>query len=137
MYCSLAGRILVIGLLPTLVAVGMDSDEREAPAPPGKLVDVGGFRLHISCEGRGSPVIMIYGGGSFSVDWSLVQPQVARFAQACTYDRAGNAWSDSGPTPRTMCQDVYELHKLLQKAQIEQPYVLVGHSLGGLIARLF
>jgi hypothetical protein len=77
-----------------------------APPPPGTLVDIGGYRLHIYCQGTGDPaVVMLAGGGDFSFDWSLVQPGVARFARACAYDRAGLAWSDLGPTPRTMRQD--------------------------------
>jgi pimeloyl-ACP methyl ester carboxylesterase len=106
--------------------------------PPGKLVDIGGYRLHLHCTGKGNPtVVLIAGGGDFSFDWSLVQPNVSRFARVCSYDRAGLAWSDPGPTPRTMRQDAHELHTLLSAAQIQAPYVLVGHSMGGLIARVY
>jgi pimeloyl-ACP methyl ester carboxylesterase len=108
------------------------------PAPPGKLIDVGGHRLHINCTGKGNPtIVMEAGAGDFSFDWSFVQPEVARFARVCTYDRAGYAWSEAGPTPRTMQQIVYELHTGLNNAGIKSPYVLVGHSLGGLIVRVF
>jgi len=108
------------------------------PALPGKLIDVGGHRLHLNCIGKRNPtIIMEAGAGDFSFDWSLVQPKVARLARVCTYDRAGYAWSESGPTPRTMQQIVYELHKGLNNAGIKSPYVLVGHSLGGLIVRVF
>src|SRR5262249_33498570 len=65
--------------------------------------------------------------------WALVQPEVARFARACAYDRAGDAWSDPGPVPRTMRQESYELHTLLARAGMAPPYVLVGHSYGGLL----
>jgi pimeloyl-ACP methyl ester carboxylesterase len=107
-------------------------------APPGKLIDAGGHRLHINCTGKSEPtIVMEAGAGDFSFDWSLVQPKVARFARACTYDRAGYAWSEAGPTPRTMQQIVYELHTGLHNAGIKSPYVLVGHSLGGLIVRVF
>jgi pimeloyl-ACP methyl ester carboxylesterase len=82
-------------------------------------------------------VILIHGAGDFSFDWSLVIPGVARFAHVCAYDQAGQAWSDPGPTPRTLKQEAYELHLLLAKAGLKGPYVLVGHSLGGLIARVF
>lgn len=111
----------------------------QAPlAPPGKLIDLGGYRLHLNCTGNGEPtVVLIPGGGDFSFDWSLVQPQVSRFARVCSYDFAGSAWSDPGPTPRTMRQDAYELHTLLKAARIEGPYVLVGHSLGGLLTRVY
>src|SRR5215468_8681946 len=74
--------------------------------PPGKLIDIGGYRLHLNCTGnKGPTVVLIAGGGDFSFDWSLVQPGIAQFARVCSYDRAGFAWSDPGPTPRTMRQE--------------------------------
>jgi len=107
-------------------------------APPGKLVDIGGYRLHLNCTGKGEPtIVLIPGGGDFSFDWGLVQPEASRFARVCSYDFAGFAWSDPGPIPRTMRQDAYELHTLLKTAGIKSPYVLVGHSLGGLLTRVY
>jgi pimeloyl-ACP methyl ester carboxylesterase len=82
-------------------------------------------------------VILEAGAGDFSVDWSLVQPRVARVARVCSYDRAGSGWSELGPRPRTMNQIVYELHTLLAKAGERPPYVLVGHSFGGVLVRLY
>lgn len=109
-----------------------------APKPAGKLVDIGGYSLHVNATGKGEPtVVLISGSGDFSFDWALVQPEIARFATAVSYDRAGLAWSDLGPIPRTMKQEAFELRLLLQKARIKGPYVLVGHSVGGLIARMF
>ncbi len=106
--------------------------------PPGKLVDVGGYKLHLKVSGDGDPtVVLIAGSGDFSFDWNLVQPTICGFARVCSYDRAGTAWSDLGPTPRTMKQEAYELHLLLKNAGIKPPYVLVGHSLGGLVARVY
>jgi pimeloyl-ACP methyl ester carboxylesterase len=103
--------------------------------PPGRLIDVGGWRLHLDCTGTRnattSTVILEAGVGDFSVEWSLVQPGVARFARVCSYDRAGDGWSDLGPAPRTMHQIVYELHTLLDRAGERPPFVLVGHSFGG------
>ena len=67
-------------------------------APPGRLIDIGGRKLHLYCTGTGSPtVILIAGGGAFSIDWALVQPKVAQNTRVCSYDRSGLAWSDSGP----------------------------------------
>jgi pimeloyl-ACP methyl ester carboxylesterase len=125
-------------LLLSLIAAAQQKDDKRAYPPPGKLVDVGGYRLHLNCIGKSGPtVVLIAGAGDFSFDWGLVQPDVSRFTRACSYDRAGLAWSDSGPTPRTMRQDAYELHTLLKTARIKAPYVLVGHSVGGLIARVY
>ena len=108
---------------------------------PGKLIDVGGWRLHLNCtgdnKGNAPTVVLESGAGGFSFDWSLVQPGVAQFTRVCSYDRAGNAWSDLGPRPRTMKQIAYELHTALMKADIKGPYVLVGQSIGGLLIRTF
>jgi pimeloyl-ACP methyl ester carboxylesterase len=125
-------------LLISVIVAGQQKDRKPAYSLPGKLVDVGGFRLHLNCTGRGGPaVVLIAGGGDFSFDWGLVQPDVSRFTRVCSYDRAGLAWSDPGPTPRTMRQEAYELHTLLKTARVKAPYVLVGHSVGGLIARVY
>jgi pimeloyl-ACP methyl ester carboxylesterase len=133
--CSVG--ILTLLVLPLLITARHSTNEG-APAPPGKLVEIGGRRLHINCEGKGEPtVVMEAGAGDFSFDWGLVQPQVARFARVCSYDRAGYAWSDPGPTPRTMRQIAFELHTGLLKAGIKGPYILVGHSLGGAIVRTY
>ena len=108
------------------------------PKPAGKLVDIGGYRLHISTKGKGSPaVIFIAGSQAFSFDWALVAPAISKVTQTVTYDRPALAWSDPGPMPRSFEQDVYELHVLLEKAGVKPPYILVGHSLGGILARKF
>ena len=109
--------------------------------PPGRLVDIGGWRLHLYCTGEvraGQPTVILEPGvGDFSVEWSLVQPSVAKFARVCSYDRAGDGWSDWGPHPRTFRQIVYELHTLLAKAGVKPPLVLVGQSYGGWLVRLY
>src|SRR5215470_3963528 len=109
--------------------------------PPGKLVDIGGWRLHLNCTGEtrvSQPTVILEAGvGDFSVEWSLVQPEVSKFARVCSYDRAGDGWSDLGPHPRTLRQIVYELHTLLDKAGVKPPLVLVGHSYGGWLVRLY
>jgi len=85
-------------------------------------VDIGGYRLHINCTGTGSPTVILDAGlGGTSLDWSLVQPAVARFTRVCSYDRAGYGWSDTGPGPRTSQQIVQELHLLLVHAQVSGP----------------
>ena len=113
-------------------------DVRAYP-PPGQMVDVGGYRLHINCVGTGSPTVVIEAGqGDWSASWSnAVQPEAARTTRVCTYDRAGYGWSEPGPLPRTAEHIAHELHTLLHTAGIPGPYVLAGHSLGGLPVRVF
>jgi pimeloyl-ACP methyl ester carboxylesterase len=108
------------------------------PAPLGQMVDLGGRRLHLNCTGSGSPAVIVEnGGGSFSIEWALVQPEVARQTRICTYDRAGYAWSDRGPVDDGIEQIVGDLNLLLRTARVDPPYVLVGHSLGCLFARAY
>jgi len=130
--------LTVLLLLLSMIAIGQQNDRKPKYPPPGKLVDIGGYRLHLNCTGKSGPtIVLIAGAGDFSFDWGLVQGDVTRFARVCSYDRAGLAWSDPGPTPRTMRQDAHELQMLLRAARIKAPYVLVGHSIGGLIARVY
>jgi pimeloyl-ACP methyl ester carboxylesterase len=132
--------LAVLILSPSMAAQQMVNRHSDPP-PPGKLVDVGGWRIHLNCTGRSEPdaptAVLEAGALGFSFDWSLVQPGVARFVRVCSYDRAGYAWSDPGPAPRTMRQVAYELHTALVNFNIKPPYVLVGHSLGGLRVRTF
>ncbi len=105
---------------------------------PGKLVDVGGYRLHINCQGQGGPtVVMESGNGNFSLNWGRVPREAAKFTRVCTYDRAGLGWSDRSRRPRTAHNLVEDLHTLLERSGVEPPYVLVGHSLGGMLMRLY
>jgi pimeloyl-ACP methyl ester carboxylesterase len=105
---------------------------------PGQVVDIGTHRLHIRCEGDGTPAVIFDAAlGASSLSWSLVQPAVARVTRACAYDRAGFGWSEAGPLPRTAGRIADELHDLLRRAAVRPPYVLVGHSFGGLVMRLF
>jgi pimeloyl-ACP methyl ester carboxylesterase len=108
------------------------------PKPLGKLVDLGGHRLHVNCTGKGSPTVVVENGlGDFSFDWILVQSRVSRFTRICTYDRAGYAWSSPGPKPRTFAQLNLELRDALSKLGEQGPFVLVGHSYGGPAVRNF
>jgi pimeloyl-ACP methyl ester carboxylesterase len=136
---ALVGLLVVLGLVGAIYESAAEAADLRAYPPPGQLVDVGGYRLHINCTGTGSPTVVIDAGwGDWSASWSgWVQPEVAKTTRVCTYDRAGLGWSEAGPLPRTAEQFAKELHTLLQNARIPGPYVLVGHSLGGLPVRVF
>jgi pimeloyl-ACP methyl ester carboxylesterase len=121
-----------------LIAFALGATAQIASAPPeplGRLIGVGGYRVHLYCTGSGNPTVMVVGAG-FSFDWALVQPEVARFATICTYDVSGTAWSDPGP--RLTCRArVNEVHDLIHAAHLRTPLVLTGLSIGGCVARLY
>jgi pimeloyl-ACP methyl ester carboxylesterase len=109
-----------------------------AAAGGDRLVDIGGFRLHIHCTGSGGPtVILDAGAGDDWTTWSRVQPALSHMSRVCSYDRAGEGRSQPGPLPRTSSRMVDELRRLLQRAGINGPYVLVGHSLGATNMELY
>jgi pimeloyl-ACP methyl ester carboxylesterase len=96
-------------------------------------------RKYATLLSRAFPVIIATeaGGGDYSTRWSQVQGIVSKRFRTCAYDRAGSGWSEPGPVPRTMRQEVFELHSLLKAAEVAPPYILVGHSIGGLLVRLY
>lgn len=109
-----------------------------APIAPGRLVDIGTHRLHIRCSGTGEPAVVFDAAlGGSSLSWTIVQPAVAEFTTACSYDRAGFGWSEGGPQPRTVSRIADELYELLTRAGVRPPYVFVGHSFGALTTRVF
>jgi pimeloyl-ACP methyl ester carboxylesterase len=127
--------LLVGGVVFDLLATARE--QRTFP-PVGQLVDGGGYRLHLHCVGSGSPTVVLESGFGMTLHaWALVQPQVARLTRACAYDRPGYGWSDLPRQPRTGGMAADDLHRALQNAGIQAPYVLVGHSMGGGQARLF
>src|SRR5512133_1842630 len=130
------GGILAVPLVLTLAGwiyePMAEAADAKANPPPGQMVDVGGYRLHIHCTGSGSPTVVIESGwGDMAASWGWVQPEVAKATRVCTYDRAGMGWSESSPEPRAAREYAKELHTLLAKANEPGPYVLVGHSMGG------
>jgi len=132
--------VLVAGLIliGTIYESAAEAADIQAYPPRGQMVDVGGYRLHINCIGAGSPTVIIEAGlGGWSLTWNSVQEEVAKTTRVCTYDRAGMGYSEASPLPRTAEQFAYELHTLLERANVDGPYVLVGHSLGGLTVRIF
>lgn len=134
----LLGTLVVLATMGALYQIaGMVLDRKQHP-PPGQMIDVGGHRLHLYCIGTGSPTVVLEAAApGWSLYWSLVQPEVAKVTRVCAYDRAGLGWSERGPLPRTGQRMARELHRLLDRAGISGPYVMVGHSLGGLIVRLY
>jgi pimeloyl-ACP methyl ester carboxylesterase len=109
--------------------------------PPGELVDIGGRRLHVQISGNasvGAPTVILEAGlAATSLSWASVQPLIANFARVASYDRAGLGWSDNSLAPATARHAADDLHLLLDRAELPAPYILVGHSLGALIARMF
>ncbi len=117
--------------------IGTRLDAKKYP-PIGKLVDVGGYKMHLYTTGTGGPTVVLDAGlGCNILWWSLVQPEIAKFTRVVSFDRPGNGWSDESPLERTSQNIVAELHTALHKANIPGPYVLVGHSFGGLNTQLF
>ncbi len=122
---------LTLSLAASVLAQSVDIG-----SPPGKLVDVGGRKLHLLCTGTGGPTVVLEAGASaFAIDWSLVQPEIARTNRVCSYDRAGHGWSDPGGSgdPGVAA----DLHSVLQATGEQPRYVLVGASKGGLYVRLY
>ena len=130
--------LLVLAVIGAIYqAIATELDERAYP-PPSQLVDVGGHSLHINCIGQGSPTVILEAANfGMSAHWVRVQQQLAQTTRACAYDRAGLGWSERGPEPRDARQISSELHTLLKSADIKGPYVLVGHSYGGLYVRMY
>ena len=134
----LVGLAVLVAALGAVYQVLGTRRDRKAYPPPGRLVDVGTHRLHLFESGRGTPTILLEAGlMSTCLSWGDIQRELAASFRVVTYDRAGLGWSDMGPMPRTADRIVEELHTLLERAEIPPPYVLVGHSFGGLTTPLF
>jgi len=143
---SRAARWLLYPVLGVLVVAAVGGgyetvraylDARAYPMP-GQLVDVGGHRLHFHCTGTGSPTVVLepgLGGASFDLGW--VAPAVAADSRVCVYDRAGRGWSDAADGPQDAARIAADLHTLLDRAEVPGPYVLAGHSFGGLYVQTF
>lgn len=140
-HLPMVGSLLLLGL----PAGTQPAAPQPTALPPGRMVDVDGYRLHLHCTGRGRPtVVLLSGAGSTAAVWNRVQPAVAKFTRVCSYDRAGEGASEArpggsipGPHRASLQQSVNELHRLLLNARVPGPYVLVGASWGGHIARVY
>jgi pimeloyl-ACP methyl ester carboxylesterase len=132
-----AGLIAVICGALLYQRQGSRADRLNYPAP-GRLVDVGGRQMHLIDSGAGSPVVVLESGIAAScLNWTNIHAQVARFTRVCSYDRASLGWSDTACTARVTSNLIDELHGLLKAANISGPYVLVGHSYGGMLVRAY
>jgi pimeloyl-ACP methyl ester carboxylesterase len=129
---------LTIGMVGAVYQLMSVCHDRNAYPPPGRLVDVGGYRLHAQVSGEGTPTVILEAGlASTSVDWSLVADALAEETRVFRYDRAGLGWSDAARTPTTPDTMIRDVDAVLDALGIEGPYVFVGHSMGGHLARLF
>ena len=136
--------LYTVGAMLALASVGGgyqtigEAADAQASPMPGQLIDVGDHRLHLYCTGSGSPtVVMEAGGGAMASDLERIAPAVAGDTRVCVYDRAGRGWSESAQTPPHGIQIAADLHALLHRAQVPGPYVLAGHSFGGLYVQTF
>jgi pimeloyl-ACP methyl ester carboxylesterase len=143
---SRGGRRLLypVIVVSALAAIGggyetaREATDARAYPMPGQLIDVGGHRMHLSCTGSGSPTVVLEpGGGEMSSDLGWITPAVARDTRVCVYDRAGRGWSESADAPQNGAQIATDLHTLLQRGHVPGPYVLAGHSFGGLYVLSF
>jgi pimeloyl-ACP methyl ester carboxylesterase len=115
-----------------------EATDAQAYPMPGQLIDVGGHRLHLSCTGSGSPTVVLEpGGGEMSSNLGWITPAVARDTRVCVYDRAGRGWSEPADTVQHGMQIATDLRTLLQRGNVPGPYVLAGHSFGGLYVLAF
>jgi pimeloyl-ACP methyl ester carboxylesterase len=137
-FSGILALFLGLMLIGAIYESSAETADAQAFPPPGQMVDVGGYRLHLNCSGSGSPTVVIdTGWGDASAGWGWVQPEVAKTTRICTYDRAGMGWSEVSPQPRTAREFAKELHTLLTNANEPGPFVLVGHSLAGYTMRVY
>lgn len=143
---SRSRRLLLYPVIAMLVVASIaggyqsvrSAADSQAYPMPGRLIDVGGHSLHLSCTGTGSPTVVLEpGAGEMSSSLGWVTPAVARDTRVCVYDRAGRGWSEPADTPQDGAQIATDLHELLQRGNLPGPYVLAGHSFGGLYALTF
>ncbi len=138
------GLLAVVGLVALLMIAGAvfqsaaSANEQRNFVPPGQLIAVDGHLMHLRCVGEGSPTVVLEAGAyGFSAEWYWVQQQLAETNRVCAYDRAGMGWSEPVAGARTLLQGAQELHALLAQAGEPGPYVLAGHSYGGIRIRVY
>lgn len=142
-------RVLAAALACACLAPALHAADAKPPSAPDRALDIyaapaqrvdigGGRHLNLRCSGRGAPTVLLEAGqGMTSMAWRKVQPRVAASMRVCAYDRAGLGFSDPGPLPRSAQAAADDLHALVRAAKLETPLVLVGHSLGSYVVRLY
>lgn len=130
--------VLILAIAGTVYqTAATEADQRRYP-PPGILVNVGGYKMHLYCMGDGSPTVILDSANMGTVsNWAWIQPEAGKVTRVCAYDRADSGWSDLSPQPNDTRQNAEALHMLLENAGESGPYVLVGHSFGGLYVRMY
>jgi pimeloyl-ACP methyl ester carboxylesterase len=135
---GLSGLVVLLAIIGAIYQSVERSNDLRTHSPPGSLVDVNGYKMHLYCVGDGSPAVILESGLNDSwLSWFKVQPSVAEFTRVCSYDRASVGWSDARPEPPDSRNIALHLHSLLQNAGTKPPYILVGHSIGGIHVRVY
>jgi pimeloyl-ACP methyl ester carboxylesterase len=135
---GLAGFVVLLAVVRVIYQSVESSNDPRTHSPPGVLVDVNGYKMHLYRLGEGSPTVILESGLNDSwLYWYRVQPAVANFTRVCSYDRAGVGWSDTQPEPPHSRNIALHLHSLLTNAGVKPPYILVGHSIGGIHVRVY
>jgi len=135
-FVGIAGLIVVLVIVGAIYQFAATKRDEGKYPPPGKMVDVGGFKMHLNCTGEGSPTVVLDNGLHFGAfGWNNVPPEIAKFTRVCAFDRAGVGWSEASPHGRGINQVNKELHDLLTNAGEQKPFIFAGHSLGGFYAQ--
>ena len=127
--------VIVVGYL--YQTIGTDQD-RSKVQMPGKLIKANDYAIHLKCTGTGSPtVILEAASGNTSSSWGWIQPEITKETRVCSYDRRGRAWSTGQNVEGDLEQVAKDLHTALTGAQLNDKYILVGHSIGGIYIRKY
>jgi pimeloyl-ACP methyl ester carboxylesterase len=132
--------VVILGVsIALLLNIRRESQILERFPPPGQMVDIGGRKLHLQCKGADTKPVVVFESGAFghSLWYQRAFDEVAKIARVCMYDRAGLGWSESVSGQRSLGDRVDDFHTLMERANVTPPYVLVGHSMGGLLARMY
>jgi len=135
---GLAGLVVLLAIVGAIYQSVESSNDLRTHSPPGRLIEVNGYKMHLYCVGDGSPTVILESGLNDSwLYWYKVQPAVAKSTRVCSYDRAAVGWSDVQPEPPDSRNIALHLHSLLNNAGVKPPYILVGHSIGGIHIRVY